>query len=115
MKWIATILVMLACGVGTMMGCEAREDMAPMSPAAPAEVMPDMEEPSTTAPAATSAPTTQASAALAIANQYCAVMSEHKIDATVTTVQDGKTIGFCCEDCIPTFKKEPAKYLASLK
>lgn len=34
-----------------------------------------------------------------------------EVDASVTTVHKGKTIGFCCEPCIPTFKKDPAKYL----
>jgi YHS domain-containing protein len=27
----------------------------------------------------------------------------------------GKTIGFCCEDCIGDFKKDPEKYMKTLK
>ncbi|MGB7159814.1 MAG: hypothetical protein WBD40_17235 [Tepidisphaeraceae bacterium] len=119
MKWIATMLLMLVCGAGTMIGCEAREEAAPVAPGTVAPRAQDDPTPpgsEATEPAApTTAPATQASAALAIVNQYCAVDTDHKIDPKVTTVHEGKTIGFCCEDCIPAFKKEPAKYLASLK
>ena len=33
----------------------------------------------------------------------------------VTLVHEGTTVKFCCKDCIPKFKKDPAKYLAKLK
>ena len=33
----------------------------------------------------------------------------------VTLVHEGTTVKFCCDHCIPKFKKEPAKYLAKLK
>ncbi len=33
----------------------------------------------------------------------------------VTLVHEGTTVKFCCDSCIPKFKKEPAKYLAKLK
>ncbi len=120
MKSIVTLILILICGAGTLIGCEAREDTAPMPAPVPGDMAPGMmEESSTTAPGTaapgTIEPSTQASAALAIVNQYCAVMSDNKVDPNVTTVHDGKTIGFCCEECIPTFKKDPAKYLASLK
>jgi len=79
---------------------------------------PDMEQPapSSASPASApaSAPATQASAAKAI-NQFCAIETKNKIDPKVTTLYDGKVIGFCCEDCIPDFKKDPSKYMASLK
>jgi YHS domain-containing protein len=83
------------------------------------EVPPDVQEsvtPSATAPAntPTSAPATQASAGTPI-NKFCAVEKDNKIDPKVTTVYEGKTIAFCCKDCIPDFKKDPAKYMASLK
>jgi YHS domain-containing protein len=42
-------------------------------------------------------------------------VADEPIDPKVTTVQDGKTIGFCCEDCIPKFKANPAKYMKNLK
>jgi len=78
---------------------------------------PDMEQPApssaspATAPA--SAPATQASAKAI--NQFCAVETKNKVDPKVTTVYNGKVIAFCCEDCIPDFKKDPSKYMASLK
>jgi YHS domain-containing protein len=48
-------------------------------------------------------------------NKMCAVMSDHPVDERVTIQHDGKTIGFCCEDCIPTFKENPAKYVDKMK
>ena len=43
-------------------------------------------------------------------NEYCAVDQQHPADAKITYTHDGKTFAFCCEDCIDTFKKEPAQY-----
>ncbi len=58
------------------------------------------------------APATQASAAPV--NAKCPV--EHgNVDPKYTCVYEGKTIGFCCGDCIPEFKKDPAKYMKDLK
>jgi YHS domain-containing protein len=37
------------------------------------------------------------------------------VDKSVTTVYDGKVIGFCCDHCIPEFKKDPEKYMKNLK
>lgn len=48
-------------------------------------------------------------------NTHCMVEPEHEIDPKVTVVHEGKTYGFCCEDCIPKFQKEPAKYLAAFE
>jgi YHS domain-containing protein len=79
------------------------------TPAAPATKPMSM-----AAPAPTSAPATQASAGKPI-NQFCAVETKNKIDPKVTTLYEGKVIGFCCPDCIPDFKKDPAKYMASIK
>lgn len=64
----------------------------------------------TTAPAAT-----EASAAQKPINKYCAVNRDEEVDPTVTTVYQGKVIGFCCEDCIPKFKQDPEKYMKGLK
>lgn len=64
----------------------------------------------TTAPAAT-----QASATQKPINKYCAVNRDEEIDPTVTTVYKGQVIGFCCDDCIPKFKKDPEKYMKDLK
>jgi YHS domain-containing protein len=58
----------------------------------------------------TSAPTSQP------VNKYCAVEKDNEItDKGGTYVYNGKTIGFCCPDCIDTFKKDPGKYMKDLK
>ncbi len=59
----------------------------------------------------TTAPTTQA----APINKFCAIDRDSTIDPTVTYLYKGKVIGFCCEDCIPKFKKDPEKYMKDLK
>jgi YHS domain-containing protein len=33
----------------------------------------------------------------------------------VSIVQEGQTIKFCCDSCVPKFKKDPDKYLEKLK
>lgn len=33
----------------------------------------------------------------------------------VTLVHEGTTVKFCCDSCIPKFKKDPAKFIAKLK
>lgn len=49
-------------------------------------------------------------------NKFCAVEGkDHDVDPKVTTVYQGKTIGFCCNDCIDEFKKDPEKYMKGLK
>jgi YHS domain-containing protein len=64
-------------------------------------------EPAKDSPA--TAPSTQP------ANKMCAVMTDDAIDPTVTYVYKGQTIGFCCKDCIPEFKKDPEKYVKNMK
>lgn len=48
-------------------------------------------------------------------NKKCPINPENDIDPKVTTVYEGKVIGFCCADCIPEFKKTPEKYMKDLK
>jgi YHS domain-containing protein len=49
-------------------------------------------------------------------NKFCAVDRDNPVDSTVPTVTyKGKVIGFCCEDCVPEFKKNPEKYMKDLK
>ncbi len=48
-------------------------------------------------------------------NKFCAIEKDSEVDPKVTTTYDGKVIGFCCDECIPTFKKDPAKYMKGLK
>ena len=63
-------------------------------------------------PAATQ-PTTQASGK--IVNTKCPVSGDD-IDAKGKTVTyKGKKIGFCCDDCIKDFNKNPEKYSKDLK
>jgi YHS domain-containing protein len=57
----------------------------------------------------TTAPSTQP------VNKFCAVEREEEANAKVTYVYKGKTIAFCCKDCIPEFKKDPEKYMKDLK
>jgi len=66
--------------------------------------------------AATQPATTQAVASGKPINKFCAVEQDNPVDPKVPTVTyKGKVIGFCCEDCAPTFKKNPEKYMKTLK
>jgi YHS domain-containing protein len=68
----------------------------------------------TTVPA--SPATTQAANNSPPVNKYCAVEgSPNKVDPTVFVMYKGQKIGFCCDDCIKDFKKNPDKYVASMK
>ena len=49
-------------------------------------------------------------------NKFCAVEQENKIDPKGGTyVYNGKVIGFCCPDCVDEFKKDPEKYMKTIK
>ena len=48
-------------------------------------------------------------------NKLCAVNPDDAVDPTVTTVYEGKVIGFCCEDCQKKFDLDPKAYVAKLK
>jgi YHS domain-containing protein len=48
-------------------------------------------------------------------NKMCLVEDEHEIDPKVTVNYKGKTIGFCCKDCVEEFEKDPEKYVKRLK
>jgi len=43
----------------------------------------------------------------------CPVTGE-KINAEVSTYYKGRTVKFCCEDCISKFNEDPQKYLSML-
>ena len=58
-------------------------------------------------------PTTQTSDVAV--NKNCAVEQTDPVDPEVWTMHDGKKIGFCCKECIETFKKDPEKYLKTMK
>jgi YHS domain-containing protein len=61
----------------------------------------------------TQTPATQASAKPI--NTHCPVDKGDEIDPKVTYLYQGQVIGFCCEKCIPEFKKDPEKYMKDLK
>ncbi len=51
-----------------------------------------------------------------IFNKMCAVEQAEKVDPNGKTyVYNGKTIGFCCDDCVDKFKANPEKYMANIK
>jgi YHS domain-containing protein len=47
-------------------------------------------------------------------NTKCPVSGED-IDPAVTKTYQGKTVAFCCKDCIESFEKDPEKYMKKLK
>ena len=49
-------------------------------------------------------------------NKFCPIEPDNEVDPKIkTTVYKGKTIGFCCADCINEFNKDPEKYVAKMK
>ena len=63
-----------------------------------------------TAPATTQAATTQS------VNKYCAVMGpDDLVDPKYNLLYKDQVIGFCCEECVDSFKKKPEKYLKKMK
>jgi len=61
-----------------------------------------------------SPPATQPGATTQPVNTKCPVSGED-IDPSLTIVYKGKTIAFCCADCVTAFNKDPEKYIAKLK
>ena len=60
-------------------------------------------------------PTTTPSTQPMAVNKFCPVTRE-PVDPSIPTIQyDGKTIGFCCSDCVKDFKADPEKYMKNLK
>jgi len=59
-------------------------------------------------------PTTTTAPAPKAVNAMCPVETDHPVDDRQTLIYNGKTIGFCCEDCPVEFKKNPEKYLNNL-
>ena len=48
-------------------------------------------------------------------NKMCPVHTDDPVDPTVTTVYEGRKIGFCCDDCLKKFDADPARYAARVK
>jgi YHS domain-containing protein len=63
---------------------------------------------------APAAPSTQPAVDSKPVNTKCPVTGED-IDPKMTVVYEGKTIAFCCDDCVKAFKKNPDKYLENVK
>lgn len=74
---------------------------------------PDSAKAPATQPAPAKAPSTQP-AAIPF-NKFCPISGEKINPKGKTVVYKGKTIGFCCDDCIDLFNKNPEKYFAKLK
>jgi YHS domain-containing protein len=64
----------------------------------------------TTAPA--TAPSTQASVPV---NKKCPISGDAVDPKGKTVIYKGQVIGFCCEDCVEPFKKNPDKYAKDIK
>jgi YHS domain-containing protein len=67
----------------------------------------------TSQPAATTKPATVASSTPV--NKKCPISGDD-VDPKGKTVQyKGKTVGFCCDDCIEKFNQNPDKYADKIK
>ena len=96
MKRHVILTAVAACLIGSAAIVSAADK--PKPPAGP-----------TTKPAAT-----QPAAAKPV-NKTCPVEGkDHEVDPKVTVVYKGKTIGFCCKDCVEEFEKDPDKYIKRL-
>lgn len=65
----------------------------------------------------TSTPVTADSSAKPYPLDTCVVSGE-KLDSMgepFVITYEGTEVRFCCDSCVPEFKKDPAKYLAKLK
>jgi YHS domain-containing protein len=48
-------------------------------------------------------------------NTTCPVTDEAVDPDVATTQYKGKTVGFCCADCVKDFNKDPAKYMKKVE
>ncbi len=101
-------LILSAALMALTAGCGSNHEQDQQAPVGQNSVAP------TTQPT-DAVPATQASASAKPINKFCAVDRDQEVDPTVTYLYQGKVIGFCCDDCIPKFKKDPEKYMKDLK
>jgi YHS domain-containing protein len=66
-------------------------------------------------PAADNKPAATQPAAPAPVNKKCPVTGEDINPKGKTVQYKGKTVGFCCDDCIDLFNKNPDKYADKIK
>ncbi|MCB1130176.1 MAG: YHS domain-containing protein [Verrucomicrobiae bacterium] len=62
------------------------------------------------------APQTPAADTTAYPLDHCLVSGEKLggMGEPVSIVHDGREVKFCCDQCIPKFRKDPEKYLSKL-
>jgi YHS domain-containing protein len=90
----------LAIGFGAVVAVHGADDAKPDAKT----------ETKTEAKADDKAPATAPSTQAAIFNKTCPVGGDDVDPKVKTVTYKGKTIGFCCEECIADFKKDPDKY-----
>lgn len=105
-KPITAIAVTTAVAIGlALSGCSGKQEQQP-APASQAQPAPQ-----------TAQATPQAQpAAMAYPIDWCVVSGEKlgEMGAPVDYNYNGRQIKFCCKNCIKTFEKQPAKFLAKL-
>ena len=48
-------------------------------------------------------------------NKKCPISGDDVNPKAKTVVYQGKTVGFCCDDCVALFNKNPDKYADKIK
>ncbi len=56
----------------------------------------------------------QDAASQPVLNRFCPVMPDEEVDPSITTTYDGRTIAFCCDNCLARFNANPERYLDRL-
>ena len=105
-----------------LVGCGSKDQPAETGGAHPMDTMQhemqhDAGSAAKAAEALGAAAVTAADKTLMAAQGTCPVSGEdlESQEAPVKLDYEGKTVFFCCEDCVAQFKKSPTKYLAKLK
>jgi len=98
------LLAALVMGLGAAALVMAADDAKPQAPA----------EGKTEAKADEKTPATKPSTQAAIFNKKCPLSDEDVDHKGKTVTYKGKTIGFCCDDCVKDFNKDPDKYAKKL-
>lgn len=81
---------------------------------APAADKPAADKPAADKPA-TDKPTTQPTAPATPVNKKCPISGDDVNAKSKTVTYKGKVVGFCCDDCVDLFNKDPDKYADKIK